>query len=93
MTEFGKTPFMTAQQFEALGYKLVIWPVSALRMAAKAHEELYACLRDEGWAKPVADRMQTRAELYATIGYHAYEELDGTIAQSVVPGANLRGEP
>ncbi len=70
MTEFGTTPFMTAKQFEALGYKMVIWPVSALRMAAKAHEELYATLRETGWAKPVADRMQTRAELYATIGYH-----------------------
>jgi methylisocitrate lyase len=88
MTEFGKTPFMTAQQFEQLGYKMVIWPVSALRMAAKAHEELYATLRQEGWAKPLVDRMQTRAELYATIGYHDYEELDGTIARSLIPNGN-----
>jgi len=85
MTEFGKTPFMTAQQFEQLGYKMVIWPVSALRVAAKAHEELYASIRAEGWTKPMVERMQTRAELYATIGYHDYEALDGTIAQSVVP--------
>ncbi|MDR2856389.1 MAG: methylisocitrate lyase [Novosphingobium sp.] len=88
MTEFGKTPFMTAQQFEQLGYKMVIWPVSALRMAAKAHEELYATLRREGWVKPLVDRMQTRAELYATIGYHDYEDLDGTIARSLVPNGN-----
>ena len=88
MTEFGKTPFMTADQFEALGYKMVIWPVTALRMAAKAHEELYATLRDTGWAKPLVDRMQTRAELYATIGYHEYEGLDGTIARSVIPNGN-----
>lgn len=86
MTEFGKTPFMTAQQFEALGYKMVIWPVSALRMAAKAHEELYATLRSDGWAKPLVDRMQTRAELYATIGYHDYEDLDASIVRSLVPG-------
>jgi len=85
MTEFGKTPFMTADQFEALGYAMVIWPVSALRVAAKAHEELYAAIRQTGWTKPMLDRMQTRAELYETIGYHDYEELDGTIAQSVVP--------
>jgi len=85
MTEFGKTPFMTAAQFEALGYKMVIWPVSALRIAAKAHAELYATLATEGWVKPLVDRMQTRAELYATIGYHDYEALDGSIAQSVVP--------
>ena len=85
MTEFGKTPYMTAQQFEALGYKMVIWPVSALRVAAKAHQELYATLAQTGWAKPMTDRMQTRAELYATIGYHEYEALDSTIAQSMIP--------
>ncbi len=54
-------------------------------MAGRAHEELYAALAGEGWAKPLVDRMQTRAELYATIGYHEYEDLDGTIARSVVP--------
>ncbi len=88
MTEFGRTPFMTAKEFEALGYKMVIWPVSALRMAAKAHEELYATLRDTGWAKPLAGRMQTRAELYATIGYHQYEELDSSIVHSLIPNGN-----
>ncbi len=85
MTEFGKTPFMTAAEFEALGYKMVIWPVSALRMAAKAHEELYATLRAEGWAKPLVGKMQTRAELYETIGYHHFEELDSSIARSLIP--------
>ncbi|MDE2405088.1 MAG: methylisocitrate lyase [Sphingomonadales bacterium] len=85
MTEFGKTPFMTAEAFEALGYSMVIWPVSALRIAARAHEELYRTIRETGWVKPLVDRMQTRADLYATIGYHDYEALDGSIAQSVVP--------
>ena len=88
MTEFGKTPFMTAQQFEQLGYAMVIWPVSALRVAGKAHEELYAAIREEGWTKPMVDRMQTRADLYETIGYHDYEALDATIVQSVVPTGN-----
>lgn len=88
MTEFGKTPFMTADQFAALGYKMVIWPVSALRMAAKAHADLYTTLRETGWAKPVVNQMQTRSELYSTIGYHDYEELDGTIARSLIPNGN-----
>lgn len=88
MTEFGKTPFMTADQFQQLGYKMVIWPVSALRMAAKAHEELYDAIRKDGWAKGVVDRMQTRADLYQTIGYHDYEALDATIVQSAVPTGN-----
>lgn len=88
MTEFGRTPFMTSEQFRELGYKMVIWPVSALRVAAKAHEELYATVRGEGWTRPMLDRMQTRAELYATIGYHDYEALDSSIVQSLVPNGN-----
>jgi len=91
MTEFGKTPFMTAAQFEALGYKMVIWPVSALRVAARAHEDLYRTIAETGWVKPMVDRMQTRAELYATIGYHDYEDLDGTIARSLIPNGNPEG--
>jgi methylisocitrate lyase len=88
MTEFGKTPFLTARQFEALGYKMVIWPVSALRVAARAHEELYAAIRKQGSTKPMLDRMQTRAELYATIGYHEYEALDSSIVRSLIPNGN-----
>jgi methylisocitrate lyase len=85
MTEFGRTPFMTSQDFERLGYKMVIWPVSALRMAAKAHEDLYAAIRKDGGPHRVIDRMQTRAELYATIGYNEYEALDSSIITSVAP--------
>jgi methylisocitrate lyase len=85
MTEFGRTPFMTASEFEALGYKMVIWPVSALRMAAKAHAELYAALRADGGAHRLVDRMQTRAELYDTISYLEYEALDSSIITTIVP--------
>jgi methylisocitrate lyase len=85
MTEFGRTPFMTASEFEALGYKMVIWPVSSLRMAAKAQAELYAGIRQDGGTHLLVDRMQTRAELYATIGYHEYEALDSSIITSVTP--------
>ena len=42
MTEFGRTPYFTAQQFEEFGFAMVIWPVSSLRIAAKAIGELYA---------------------------------------------------
>jgi methylisocitrate lyase len=66
---------------------MVIWPVSSLRVAAKAQQELYAAIRRDGGAHAMLDRMQTRAELYATLGYHAYEALDGTIARTVLPGA------
>jgi methylisocitrate lyase len=85
MTEFGRTPYFTSQQFEELGYKMVIWPVSSLRVAAKAIEELYTTLAQDGSAVAMLDRMQTRAELYQTIGYAQYESLDASIARSIVP--------
>lgn len=87
MTEFGRTPFLTASEFEALGYKMIIWPVSALRMAAKAHEELFASISANGGTHRLVDRMQTRSELYATIGYHEYEALDSSIVRSIVPSS------
>jgi methylisocitrate lyase len=85
MTEFGRTPFFTATEFEEMGYAMVIWPVSHLRVANKAMEELYAAIRRDGGAMKLLDRMQTRAELYETIGYHAYESLDATLVKTVVP--------
>ena len=86
MTEFGKTPFFTAEEFAQMGYRMVIWPVSALRIAAKAQAELYDSIRTHGGAHKMVERMQTRAELYDTIGYNEYEALDSSIAKSVLPG-------
>jgi methylisocitrate lyase len=85
MTEFGRTPFFTANQFEDFGMKMVIWPVTSLRISAKATEDLYAELKAKGSAEALVPRMQTRAELYNTIGYHQYEALDSSIVESVVP--------
>jgi methylisocitrate lyase len=85
MTEFGRTPFFTAAEFEAMGYKMIIWPVTSLRVAAKAQSELYGLLKKTGSAEGMLHRMLTRAELYDTIGYHDYEALDSSIVASVVP--------
>jgi methylisocitrate lyase len=85
MTEFGRTPFFTASEFEAMGYSMVIWPVSALRVANKAQAELYAAIRRDGSTQCMIDRMQTRVELYATIDYAGYEALDASIVASVAP--------
>ena len=86
MTEFGRTPFFTAAEFEAMGYGMVIWPVSSLRCANKAQEDLYAALRRDGSTESLLGRMQTRAELYAAIGYDDYEALDASIVRTVLPG-------
>jgi len=87
MTEFGRTPFFTAAEFEAMGYAMVIWPVSSLRVANKAQAELYAAIARDGGTQAMVDRMQTRAELYDTIGLHAYEALDASIVKTIVPTA------
>ncbi|MDO5622885.1 MAG: methylisocitrate lyase [Paracoccus sp. (in: a-proteobacteria)] len=85
MTEFGRTPALTAQEFQELGYDMVIWPVSSLRVANKAQEELYAALARDGATTAMLNRMQTRKELYETIGLAAFEALDQSIALSVAP--------
>ena len=85
MTEFGRTPYFTAAEFEAMGYRMVIWPVSALRMAANAQERLYATLRSEDGPRSLIGQMQTRQELYETICYSDYEALDAAIVKTVLP--------
>jgi len=85
MTEFGQTPFFTAAEFESMGYKMVIWPVSGLRVANKAQEKLYRSLKRDGGTQNMLAEMQTRAELYQTIGYHQYEALDASIVETIVP--------
>ncbi len=85
MTEFGRTPYYTAQQFQEFGCKVVIWPVSSLRVAAKAMESMYSELAEKGTLIDKLEEMQTRAQLYETIGYHSFEELDDSVAATVVP--------
>ena len=85
MTEFGRTPMRTAAELEALGCKIVIWPVSSLRVAAAAASDLYDELAATGSAAGKMNQMQSRAELYQTIRYHEFEALDDTIARSIVP--------
>lgn len=85
MTEFGRTPFFTADEFEAMGYRMVIWPVSSLRVANKAQEKLYAALARDGGTHAMVDQMQTRAELYKAIGLADYEALDASIVATITP--------
>lgn len=85
MTEWGRTPYFTAEEFQAMGYGIVIWPVSALRVAAKAMDALYTHLHRNGTPEGMLDAMQTRAELYELIGYSDYESLDTVVSRSVLP--------
>jgi methylisocitrate lyase len=76
MTEFGISPVPTSTELEAIGYQMVIWPVSSLRVAAKAQERLCKVMRAEGTTRSLLPDMQTRDELYTTIGYEDCERLD-----------------
>ncbi len=87
MTEFGRTPFFTKQEFEDFGYKMVIWPVTSLRVAALASEKLYTAIAKDGGAHNCVEAMLTRKDLYATIDYAGFEALDATIVKTIVPEA------
>ncbi len=69
MTEFGKTPYLTVDQFAAMGYKLVIFPVTLQRSAMKAIQRVLRVLRRDGTQKAFLEQMQTRSELYELIDY------------------------
>ena len=85
MTEFGRTPTLTAQEFEDLGYDMVIWPVSSLRVANRAQQRLYEALQRDGATTALLPEMQTRSELYQTIGLGEFEALDQSITASAAP--------
>lgn len=89
MTEFGRTPVFTAAEFETLGYAMVIWPVSSLRVANKAQERLYAALAAEGKVTRMLPEMQTRTELYELIRLGEFEALDASVARSVAPAWSM----
>lgn len=73
MTEFGKSKLLTATQLSGLGYNVVIYPVTSLRLAMHAVEKGLAELRDKGSQASLLEKMQTRAELYDLLRYAEYE--------------------
>jgi methylisocitrate lyase len=80
MTEFGKSKLLTTTQLQNLGYNLVIYPVSTLRLAMKAVEEGLSTLAKEGTQESLLPRMQHRKELYDLIRYDDYTAFDGAVA-------------
>ncbi|MFI6578467.1 methylisocitrate lyase [Nocardiopsis sp. NPDC050513] len=79
MTEFGKSELLGAGQLESLGVNMVIYPVTALRLAMGAVEDGLRTIRDEGTQTGIVDRMQTRARLYELLDYPAYNAFDGDV--------------
>jgi methylisocitrate lyase len=74
LTEFGATPLFPLDDLRSAGVRLVLYPLSAFRAMNRAAEAVYQAIRRDGTQRAVVDTMQTRAELYEVIGYHAFEE-------------------
>ena len=81
ITEFGATPLFTRDELASVGVAIQLYPLSAFRAANKAAESVYTAIRQQGHQQDVIELMQTRAELYDRIGYHAFEQkLDALFA-------------
>jgi methylisocitrate lyase len=74
MTEFGKTPDIPAARFQELGYQVVIYPLSMMRVAMGEVVRALAALRCDGSVRGALPRMQTRKELYDLLGYTPGEQ-------------------
>lgn len=74
ITEFGSTPLFTTQELTSAGVSIALYPLSAFRAANAAALRVYQALRADGTQRNVIDLMQTRAELYEFLGYHAFEQ-------------------
>lgn len=79
ITEFGKTPLLTARELADLGYNMVIYPVTTLRLAMKAVRDGLAELAATGTNAGLIGRMQTRRELYELVRYEDYGRFDASI--------------
>jgi methylisocitrate lyase len=69
MTEFGKSPLLSFQDLADLGYRMVVFPMSAFRVAMKASEKFLHALKKSGSQEEWIDEMQTRQELYELLDY------------------------
>jgi methylisocitrate lyase len=74
ITEFGSTPLFTLDELRSADVSLALYPLSAFRAMNAAALNVYQHIRKDGTQKNVLDTMQTRAELYDFLGYHAYEQ-------------------
>ena len=74
ITEFGSTPLFAVDELASADVSMVLYPLSAFRAMNQAAVKVYQTMRKEGTQKNVLNLMQTRAELYEYLGYHAFEQ-------------------
>ena len=79
MTEFGKTPYLSVSEFEDLGYRLVLFPVTTLRVTTKAVEQVLRDLTNHGSQRDLLGQMHTRQQLYELLQYEEYERRERSL--------------
>ena len=80
MTEFGKSPALSVAELAELGYRMVIFPMTAFRVMMKAVEEVLREIGSRGTPAAFLERMQSRQELYELLDYAGYAKTDETLA-------------
>ena len=93
LTEFGQTPLFTTGELHDAGVKLALYPLSASRAMAAAADDVYRRIREDGTQSAVVDKMQTRAELYEVLGYHAYEQKLDQLFRDSAPAGKSGASP
>jgi methylisocitrate lyase len=76
MTEFGKGPLLDVKTLGDMGYRMILFPLTAFRVAMKAAEDTLRDLLEKGTQAGSVAKMMTRAELYDALGYTGYEQRD-----------------
>jgi methylisocitrate lyase len=86
MTEFGKSELLTASQLSEIGYNVVIYPVTTLRLAMYAVEVGLREIANTGTQSGLLDRMQHRSRLYELLRYADYNQFDSDIYNFTLEG-------
>lgn len=73
MTEFGRSPLLTRSELGDLGIRMVLYPLTAFRAMSAAAVQTYTTIRETGTQRELLDSLQTRADLYDILNYHALE--------------------
>ena len=81
MTEFGRTPYISVYEFESIGIRMVLFPLTAFRRMMKATEEVFRIIKKEGTQKSLLNHLQTREELYRLLNYY---EKEGSINNKTI---------
>ncbi|MGC8645562.1 MAG: methylisocitrate lyase [Thermoplasmata archaeon] len=81
MTEFGKSPLLPARELERMGYRIVIFPLTAFRASLLTMEEVYSTLSSSGTQEKILEKIMSRKKFYDIIGYEAYELEDRLLSQ------------